>query len=62
MQAYLDVLERAGCANLSGVHLYGLARPSLQPEAERLSRLPQDRLEAIAARVSALGLAVSVSV
>lgn len=62
VQAYLDVLERAGCANLPGVHLYGLARPSLQPEAERLSSLPQDTLEAIAVRIRALGLAVSVNV
>ena len=62
VQAYLDVLERAGCANLPGVHLYGLARPSLQPEAERLSSLPQDTLEAIAVRIRALGLAVNVSV
>jgi wyosine [tRNA(Phe)-imidazoG37] synthetase (radical SAM superfamily) len=59
--AYLEVLARAGSASLSGVHLYGLARPSQQPEAERLSRLPQDRLEAIAERIRALGLAVRVS-
>ena len=43
------------------VLLYGLARPSHQPEAPRLSALPADELEAFAARVrSELGLAVRV--
>jgi hypothetical protein len=31
---------------LAGVHLYGLARPSLQPTAARLQRLPEAELEA----------------
>ncbi|BCK86476.1 hypothetical protein MIZ01_0233 [Sideroxyarcus emersonii] len=44
-----------------GVLLYGLARPSLQPEAPRLSALPAERLEAFAARIRALGLATRVS-
>jgi hypothetical protein len=43
------------------VHLYGLARPSLQPEAPRLQRLPADWLEALAQRLRALGLTVHVS-
>lgn len=47
--------------HLAGVHLYGLARPSLQPGAERLSRLEPAWLEAFAARVRALGLEVRVS-
>lgn len=59
--AYLEVLSRAGIERLGGVHLYGLARPSMQPEAKRLSSLPEDRLEEIAGRVRALGLAVRVS-
>jgi wyosine [tRNA(Phe)-imidazoG37] synthetase (radical SAM superfamily) len=46
---------------LAGVHLYGLARPSLQPEAPRLHRLEPAWLEAFGARVRALGLAVHVS-
>ncbi|MBI5919980.1 MAG: radical SAM protein [Nitrosomonadales bacterium] len=44
-----------------GILLYGLARPSLQAEAARLSALPPDRLETYAARLRRLGLAVKVS-
>lgn len=61
VRAYLDVLGRVGVTSLAGVHLYGLARPSMQPEAGRLSSLPQGRLEEMAARIRALGLAVRVS-
>ncbi len=45
-----------------GVLLYGLARPSLQPEAPRLSALPAAALRAFAERIQALGLPVKVSV
>ena len=48
-------------ANLAGVHLYGLARPSLQNEAPRLGKLPPAWLEALAERVRQLGLSVRVS-
>lgn len=41
-----------------GILLYGLARPSLQPEAPRLSAVPSEQLEAFAARLRALGVAV----
>ena len=61
IKAYIDVLAAAGMENLAGVHLYGLARPSMQPEAGRLSNLPKDRLDAIAARLRAMGLTVRVS-
>jgi hypothetical protein len=44
-----------------GVLLYGLARPSLQPEAPRLSALPTDQMEAFAQRIRALGMAVRIS-
>jgi wyosine [tRNA(Phe)-imidazoG37] synthetase (radical SAM superfamily) len=59
--AYLDVLIESGIDRLAGVHLYGLARPSMQPEAPRLSRLPVERLEEIAARLREQGLSVRVS-
>ncbi len=59
--AYLDVLEKAGTERLAGVHLYGLSRASMQPEAGRLSSLPATRMEEIAGRVRALGLTVRVS-
>ena len=45
-----------------GVLLYGLARPSLQQEANRLSALPDSQIEKFAARISALGIQVKVSV
>jgi len=46
---------------LRGVLLYGLARPSMQPEARRLSRLPAAWLEAFAAEIRKTGIAVKVS-
>jgi wyosine [tRNA(Phe)-imidazoG37] synthetase (radical SAM superfamily) len=39
-----------------GLLLYGLARPSHQPEASELGRLPREWLEAFAERTRALGL------
>jgi wyosine [tRNA(Phe)-imidazoG37] synthetase (radical SAM superfamily) len=44
-----------------GVLLYGLARPSLQPEAPRLSASPAESQQAFAARIEKLGLPVKVS-
>jgi wyosine [tRNA(Phe)-imidazoG37] synthetase (radical SAM superfamily) len=61
IRAYIGVLAKAGIENLAGVHLYGLARPSMQPEAARLSRLPKDRIDAIAGRLREQGLSVQVS-
>ena len=45
-----------------GVLLYGLARPSRQAEALRLSVLPAENLQAFAARIRQLGVEVKVSV
>lgn len=61
VSTYLNVLAMAGIENLAGVHLYGLARPSMQPEADRLSRLPEEKLEGVAHRLRAQGLTVRVS-
>ncbi|HET7833413.1 MAG TPA: radical SAM protein [Gallionella sp.] len=47
---------------LQGVLLYGLARPSLQPEANRLSALPANRLRAFAERIGRLGISVKVTI
>lgn len=47
---------------LQGVHLYGLARPSMQKEAPRLTALPAENLKAFAERIGKLGLQVKVSV
>ena len=46
---------------LQGVLLYGLARPSLQAEAERLASMDSHDLDTLAERIRALGLPVRVS-
>jgi wyosine [tRNA(Phe)-imidazoG37] synthetase (radical SAM superfamily) len=46
---------------LQGVLLYGLARPSMQPQAPRLSALPPAWLDALAERLRATGIAVKVT-
>ena len=47
---------------LAGVHLYGLARPSCQPAANRLHRLDADQLQAIAVDIqNKTGIRVMVS-
>lgn len=64
LQAYLHFLAerlREGLP-LRGVLLYGLARPSLQPEAPRLSALPAAWIEAFGERVRGLGLPVKLGV
>lgn len=60
IRAYLDLLQQAA-GDIAGVHLYGLARPSMQPEAPRLSRLPEAWMNALADRARQLGLTVHVS-
>jgi hypothetical protein len=45
-----------------GVHLYGLARPSLQPAAGRLQRLSAEALGAFAERIQKeTGIRVNVA-
>ena len=46
---------------IQGVHLYGLARPSMQAEAPRLSRLSPEWLEGVAEKIRAIGLKAYVS-
>ncbi len=60
--AYLELLaaEQAAGTPIVDVLLYGIARPSHQPEAGRLSRLPEAWLEAFAAKIRDVGLAVVV--
>lgn len=55
--AYLRLIGSAR-QKIKGVHLYGLARPSLQPDAQRLSNLPHERFQRFAKRISALGVEV----
>lgn len=62
--AYLQMVRRI-CEEqipVQGVLLYGLARPSMQPQAPRLSALPAAWLEDFAQRIRAAGLPVQVSV
>ena len=59
-RAWLALLAPLAPA-LAGVHLYSLARPSLQKEAPRLGRLEARSMEEIAGRVRQLGLTVRVS-
>jgi len=57
---FIEALLREG-HRPQGVLLYGLARPSTQPEAPRLSALPVESLQAFAARIEKLGLPVRVN-
>ena len=58
--AYLALLTPMAPA-LAGVHLYSLARPSLQKEAPRLGRMEAEAMEDMANRIRQLGLTVRVS-
>jgi len=59
--AYCALLKPLA-ARLAGVHLYGLARPSLQPAAPRLTRLPAAELELFAQEIhEKTGIRVMVS-
>jgi len=60
-EAYCELLEPLA-SRLAGIHLYGLARPSLQPAAPRLMRLAAQELEAFAAEIhEKTGIRVMVS-
>lgn len=58
--AYLVLLQTLA-QKIRGVHLYGLARPSLQPEAARIGRLPVAEMSAFADRIRAFGIEVSLN-
>lgn len=60
IQAYIDSVSQVRDV-VKGVYLYGVARPSYQPEASFISRLPLDWLVAFAEKIRALGLTVHVS-
>jgi len=47
--------------HIKGIHLYGIARPSMQAEAPSLSPLPVEWLEALAERIRAQGITVHLS-
>lgn len=60
IEAYLRLLDSLA-PDLAGVHLYSLARPSLQKEAPRLGRLDAGWMEELADRIRRSGLTVHVS-
>ena len=57
---FVGDLKRAKVA-VEGVLLYGIARPSMQPEAPRLTALPKAWLDEFAKAIRLLGLQVMVS-
>ena len=58
--SYISLLEKVK-NDIQGVHLYGLARPSMQAEAERLSRISPEWLEGVAQEIRSIGLQAYVS-
>jgi len=60
LTAYLSLIEKAR-NEIMGVHLYGLARPSLQTEAPRLTRLSQSWLDTLAERIAQHKVCIQVS-
>jgi hypothetical protein len=61
--AYLAAVTRIRAQQIpvQGVLLYGLARPSMQPQASHLSALPAEWLNAFAEKIRVAGLPVKVS-
>ena len=50
IDAYIELINKAK-KNIKGVHLYGLARPSLQPRAKDLARISEEELQNIAKKL-----------
>ena len=63
VEAYLAFLKRLKAENIAiqGVLLYGLARPSLQPEAAYVSALSETWMKAMCDKIKAIGLSVKLS-
>jgi len=60
IDAYIELIDSAK-KNIKGVHLYGIARPSMQAEAHRLGRVDINVLKNIAEQLSKNGVESSVS-
>lgn len=63
VSAYLEFIKQlqAEGVPIKGVLLYGLARPSLQPEAEHLSQLDEAWMQSMVQRIEESGSAVTLS-
>lgn len=61
--AYLEFIASLAAEQLPlrGILLYGLARPSMQPDAHRLSRLPVEWMKDYAAEIERRGFPVKLS-
>ena len=60
IDAYIKLIDSAK-KSIKGVHLYGIARPSMQPEAYRLGRVNINVLENIANQLHNNGIESTVS-
>jgi len=60
IDAYIKLVKEVQ-NDIQGVHLYGLARPSLQPQAKSLGRINEVALEDIAKKLRNLNIATTVS-
>jgi wyosine [tRNA(Phe)-imidazoG37] synthetase (radical SAM superfamily) len=58
--AYLALVDEVK-AEIAGVHLYGIVRQSMQPEAGRLSAMSEAELQAVGEKIRQLGVTVTVS-
>ena len=60
INAYVTLINEVK-SNIQGVHLYGLARPSLQPQAKNLARIDEEVLQDIAKELRSLDIATTIS-
>jgi wyosine [tRNA(Phe)-imidazoG37] synthetase (radical SAM superfamily) len=60
IDAYVELINKAKM-NIKGVHIYGLARPSLQPRAKDLGRVTEEELQSIAKKLLDLNIPTTVS-
>ena len=60
INAYIALIHEVK-NNIQGVHLYGLARPSLQPQAKKLGRISEEVLQDIAKELKSLDITTTVS-
>ena len=60
IDAYVELINEVKSI-IQGVHLYGLARPSLQPQAKNLGRIDEEILQDIAKELRSLNITTTVS-
>lgn len=60
INAYLQLSQQVA-KNIKGVHLYGIARPSMQTAAPRLSAISASNFEPFAAQIRAQNINVTIS-